>query len=108
MCGAIADIVTRQAGERHVTAVHLQIGQLRQVVPQTLEFCWSMVCAGTDLEGATLEVDRVPALLACRTCGAESVLGAQIAFACGACGSLDMDVRHGEEFAVTALELAGV
>jgi hydrogenase nickel incorporation protein HypA/HybF len=108
LCGAIADIASRRAGERPVEVIHVRIGQLRQVVPETLTFCWSMVSEGTELAGSVLAVERVPAVLRCRTCGAEAELGRQIAFACAACGGLDVDAVAGEEFLVTELELAGV
>lgn len=106
LCGAIADIATRRAGERAVTAVHVRIGELRQVVPDTLTFCWTMVTEGTELDSARLEVERIAAVLHCRDCGAEHRMGDAISFACAGCGSLAVDVASGEEFDVTALDLA--
>ena len=108
LCGAIADIVDRRSAGRPVAAVHVQIGQLRQVVPEALEFCWSMVVAGTPLEGSMLDLQLVSARLKCRSCGAERDLGTDFAFACLDCGGLDMGVLRGEEFVVTALDLAEV
>jgi hydrogenase nickel incorporation protein HypA/HybF len=108
LCGAIADIVSRRAGERQVSAVHVRIGELRQVVPDTLRFCWTMVTEGTDLDGAALDIERVDAVLCCRDCGSSHGLDGAIAFACAACGSFAVDVAAGEEFDVTALDLAAV
>jgi hydrogenase nickel incorporation protein HypA/HybF len=106
LCGAIADIATRKAGERRVSAVHVRIGRMRQVVPETLTFCWDMVVSGTELDGCLLEVERVPAVLRCGSCGVERPMGPVIAFACSSCGSLDVTALSGDEFDVTALELA--
>jgi hydrogenase nickel incorporation protein HypA/HybF len=108
LCGAIAEIVSRRAGDRRVEVVHLQIGQLRQVVPDALTFCWSMLTENTDLHGSTLDVDRVAAVLICRTCGVRGALAEPPAFACIACGGVDVAVEAGEEFAVTALDLVPV
>ncbi len=108
LCGAIADIVTRRADDRAVDVIHLRIGQLRQVVPDTLEFCWSMITSDTELEGSVLAIERVPAVLRCGSCGGEHALGAVVAFACSGCGGLDVTVLSGEEFLVTELELAEV
>jgi hydrogenase nickel incorporation protein HypA/HybF len=105
LCGAIAEIVSRRAGDRRVQVVHLQIGELRQVVPDALTFCWSMLTEDTDLAGSTLDVDRVAARLVCRTCGTRSALPEPPALACLGCGGLDVQVEAGEEFAVTALDL---
>ncbi len=108
LCRAIADIATRHAGARGVDVIHVQIGQLRQVVPDTLVFCWSLVTAQTAMDGSVLEVERIAALLRCRHCGAESELADSFAFVCQACGSLDVAVLTGEELLVTAVELAEV
>jgi hydrogenase nickel incorporation protein HypA/HybF len=106
LCGAIADIAVRNADERRVEAVHLRIGQLRQVVPDSLAFCWSMVTEATSLEGARLEVEVVAAVLECRSCGVRGGIGDVPTFACAACAGIEVAVISGEEFLVTALDLA--
>ena len=108
LCGAIVDIATRQAGTRRVDAVHVRIGDLRQVVPETLTFCWAMVTSGSELDGAALEIERVPAMLRCRDCKEQHGMADSIAFACASCGSIDVEVVAGEEFLVTALDLVKV
>jgi hydrogenase nickel incorporation protein HypA/HybF len=106
LCGAIAGIVSRRAGDRRVDVIHLRIGQLRQVVPDTLTFCWTLVREGTELDGSALEIERVPAVLECRSCAERFGLDGDISFACRACGGLDVAVVAGEDFDVTALDLA--
>ncbi len=93
LCGAIADIVSRRAGARPVSAVHLRIGELRQVVPDTLSFCWTMVIEGTPLDGASLDIERIDAVLSCRDCGTSHAMDGAIAFACPGCGSFAVEVR---------------
>jgi hydrogenase nickel incorporation protein HypA/HybF len=108
LCGAIADIAIGKAGDRTVEVIHLRIGQLRQVVPDTLVFCWEMVTAETSLAGSVLAVERVPADLHCTSCGSTGQLGESIALACQSCGSLSVEIVAGEEFDVTALDLVAV
>jgi hydrogenase nickel incorporation protein HypA/HybF len=108
LCGAIAEIAERRARARSVEVIHVQVGQLRQVVPDTLAMCWSMVSTDTALSGSVLEIERVPALLRCRSCDLEYALGDQLVMACQGCGYLDVEVLAGDEFVVTALDLAGV
>jgi hydrogenase nickel incorporation protein HypA/HybF len=108
LCGALAGIVSRRAEDRPVEVVHVRVGQLRQVVPETLAFCWEMVVAQTPLEGSVLDLERVPAVLHCRICEATGPLGDSIALACQSCGALDVEVTAGEEFDVTALDLVRV
>lgn len=106
LCGAIADIATRRAGRRRIEAVHVRIGELRQVVPDTLTFCWELVVAQTQLDGAQLRLEWVEARLGCRACGAQFGLADPPVFACACCGGLDVEVVTGEEFEVRAIDLA--
>jgi hydrogenase nickel incorporation protein HypA/HybF len=106
ICGAIGDIVSRRAGGRAVRVINIRVGQLRQVVPDTLAYCWEMVSADTSLEGARLAVEQVPARLRCRDCGSEAEIGDLPVFICASCGGTDTQVVAGEEFLITSLDLA--
>jgi hydrogenase nickel incorporation protein HypA/HybF len=108
ICGAIADITTRHAGGRAVDTIHVRVGQLRQIVPDTLVYCWSMITTATELEGSRLVVDYVQARIRCRGCGGVAELGDYPILLCGACDSADVEVVAGEEFLVTSLDLAKV
>jgi hydrogenase nickel incorporation protein HypA/HybF len=107
LCEAIAGAVNRHAGGRPVTRVLVRIGHLRQVVPDALVFSWQMISTGTDLEGSELEIESVPATVACRACGSRTTLDMPIV-ACGECFDRDVELLTGEEFAVVSLELAEV
>jgi hydrogenase nickel incorporation protein HypA/HybF len=106
ICGAIAGIVTERAGDRRVRTVYLQVGQLRQVVPDTLVYCWTLVTADTALDGSRIAVERIAARITCRTCAATRDMGDVPSFLCTACAGTDIDVVAGEEFLITSLELA--
>jgi hydrogenase nickel incorporation protein HypA/HybF len=101
---AIAAIAEEHAGGRRVAKVEVKVGHLRQVVPSALTFAFELVTHGTSIEGAELEIKDVPARVACRSCKADSRL-VELPFACPSCGSVDVDVRAGEELFVDALEL---
>lgn len=106
LCGAIYEIVERAAAGRPVTVIHLQVGRLRQVVPDTLRFCWTVVCDQTDLAGTELEVDSVPVSLRCLECDAASTVRDELLMLCTRCGGNHVSVITGEEFMLTSLELA--
>ncbi len=108
ICGSIAHIVTRHAGGRPVETIHLRIGQLRQVVPDTLTYCWSMVSTGTELDGSALDVENVRARIRCHSCGTTQEIGDFPILLCPACDGADVAVVAGEEFLVTSLDLAEV
>ena len=104
LCHAIAGIVDEHAAGRPVERVQVRIGAFRQVVPETLVFCWDLVTDGTALAACTLEVDAVPAAVDCARCGAHSVLELPV-LRCASCDSPEVTLVSGEEFLVTSLEL---
>ena len=101
---AIADTVERHADGRHVERVLVRIGHLRQVVPDSLQVSWQLLVEGTDLDGCALEIEHVPAVVECRTCAATTTLELPV-LACAACGSLDVELRSGEEFLIVASDV---
>ncbi|MDR0783662.1 MAG: hydrogenase maturation nickel metallochaperone HypA [Propionibacteriaceae bacterium] len=102
---SIEAIVWRVAGERAVSVVELDVGELRQVVPETLEACWGMLCAGTPLSGSRLEVRRIPGVIHCLECGTETRLGSAPILRCNSCAKQSVEIVSGEEFMVTAVQL---
>jgi hydrogenase nickel incorporation protein HypA/HybF len=106
ICGSIADIATRRAEGRPVDTIHLRIGKLRQIVPDTLVYCWSMATTATPLDGSRLEIDYVPVRIECHGCGEVTEIGEYPILLCGKCEGADVEVIAGEEFLLTALELA--
>ena len=105
LCRSIARVAVRQAGGREVAVVRLRVGALRQVVPDTLAWCWTLVCESTPLAGSVFEVEHVPARLRCGSCGAERVLDGELDVACAACGDPATEVVAGEELLVTSLDV---
>ncbi len=108
ICGSIVDIVNRHAEGRTVETIHIRVGQLRQIVPDTLVYCWSLVSADTALAGSTLQVESIPASIKCQGCGEIRELGEFLVLACTTCDRRDVEVVAGEEFLITSLELAEV
>ncbi len=105
ICEAIADTVRQRAEGGAPARVHVRIGHLRQVVPASLVFSWEMLTAATALEGCVLDVDYVPAVVACRTCGARTTLDLPI-LVCGSCDDVDVDLVSGEEFELASFDVA--
>jgi hydrogenase nickel incorporation protein HypA/HybF len=101
---AIADIALRHAAGRRVARVEVQVGHLRQVVPDALTFAFELVTAGTALDGAELAIEDVEAVARCRVCGADTQQDG-FPMRCGECSALDLEVVRGEELLVDALEL---
>ena len=103
ICAAIARIVADNAAGRTVTRVTLDVGALRQVVPDTLAHAWGVAVMGTSLEGSILDVNHIPAVIECSRCGASTAIEVPV-FRCP-CGSTDTTVSSGRELMVRSLEL---
>ena len=104
ICTAIAKIAHEAAAGRPVERVRVDVGYLRQVVPDTLRHSWEMVVFGTPLDGVELEVREVPAVIECRQCASRTELEDPV-FRCGACGSTETNVVSGNELFVTSLDV---
>lgn len=104
LSSAVVATVRKHAAERKVTHVTLRIGRLRQVVRDTLEFYIAIVGRDTVVEGATIEIIDVPAVLRCRTCAGEWEIEIP-AFVCPTCGPGAVEVATGEEFMVESIEV---
>jgi hydrogenase nickel incorporation protein HypA/HybF len=106
LCNSIRQVVERSADGRPVTTVHLQVGRLRQVVPDTLRYCWGLVTAETPLAGSELAIESVPVTGRCRSCGEETTVEEVLVVLCGHCDSPDLELLTGQEFLITTLDLA--
>ncbi len=104
IASAIVATAEKHAGGSAVSVVTVRAGRLRQVVPESLEFYWDFVTRGTVCDGARLELEVVPAVLACGDCSHQWALG-EPSFRCPACGATDVAVLSGQELEVESIEI---
>jgi hydrogenase nickel incorporation protein HypA/HybF len=101
---AVVDTAVRHAAGRKVTSVHVRVGALRQVVPDSLAFYFQIVSRETVCEGATLEQELVAARLRCEDCQTEWGVDAP-AFRCPACAAGAVAVVYGDELEVESIDV---
>ncbi|MQS39700.1 hydrogenase maturation nickel metallochaperone HypA/HybF [Streptomyces katsurahamanus] len=110
IAAAVVDQVERAARERGftaVTAVRLDVGELAGVVPRALDFCFSLVCEGTALEGATLTTRSVRARARCAVCAVEWYAGMPPDLGCPGCGGgTRVELLTGRELRIRGVEWA--
>ena len=87
--------------------VSLSVGQLRQVVPETLDYCWDLVVEGTDLAGVTLSIEHVPAIVECLDCLFLTELRRPV-FRCCACRGVNVTPISGNELLVSSIDVMEV
>lgn len=103
----IVDIVAQHVAERElpgVRTVRLRIGAVAGIVPDSLEFSFGVITAGTPLAQAALAIETIPFTVRCNTCGQESQ-NEQGVTRCSSCGSNDTTVVSGTEMQVASIEL---
>lgn len=88
----------------HVRGVQLRLGRMSGVVPESLEFCFEAIVAGSAFAQARLVIERVPVRGTCRVCAAAFEIPAPV-FLCPQCGSGRVWVTSGSELEVVQVEL---
>ena len=104
ICSAIADAVSEHAHGRSVERIRLRIGHFRQIVPETLHYCWRLQSADSPLEGSTLDVTYVDAVIRCQDCANETTLTDPILI-CSSCDSRKVALIAGEEFLIESIDV---
>lgn len=79
-----------------VTAVGMRVGALSGTSVEALHGAWPMASGGTIADGARLEVEELPAMIACPCCG-EVEVDEFFALTCPQCGTPTGTVIHGYE-----------
>lgn len=98
----------RQEARAHPTlrvhSIRLRMGALRQIVPETLKFCFVAAVQGTDLAGCSLELEQLPAVARCPKCNRTFPVEDNW-FQCPQCGESGSELLTGNELELTSLEL---
>ena len=103
---SVVDTIVTRLGDARVSCVRLEIGRLSGVVPDSVRFCFDVLCAGTSLEGARLDIAEPAGRARCRDCGEEFTLDDFILLC--PCGSADVAVLAGRELRITSVEVGHV
>lgn len=91
-------------GATRVTRIVLRIGALAGVDVDALRFAYEALAPGGPADGATLEIEQVPARAWCRRCDAEFGAGRGLVFQCPFCHEYSGEIRAGRELGIARLE----
>ena len=86
-------------GLKRLQTVVLQVGELSQVVPEYLEFGYSAACYKTSIEGSTMEIENIPGIARCLSCG-NTYKVVENEGKCPDCFSSDYEIIAGSEFLI--------
>lgn len=85
-----------------VTQVHVQIGALRQVVPEMMQTAYKATSENTIAEGSTLALTETQIVAECLDCG-EKFAPTIHDFQCPACASTRVKILEGQDFTLMSL-----
>lgn len=95
------------AEEHHVTRVsrvEVEIGAMRQVVPEAMDVAFRAVAEGTVAEGAALVLVETPIRAECNACGCAFKPSVQRGFACPECSLADASIVAGDDIILKSIE----
>ncbi|HDG98853.1 MAG: hydrogenase maturation nickel metallochaperone HypA [Deltaproteobacteria bacterium] len=104
---SLLDIIKEEMAKNDakvLRTVRLHIGQLTAIVPESLSFCFEVMTAGTELEGAKLIMEIIPLVGHCQSCDRDFQIE-NYAFACPYCQSTDIKTVSGEELSIVEMEV---
>jgi hydrogenase nickel incorporation protein HypA/HybF len=94
----------REAGAKRVTEIRLVIGEMREVVPDAMEFAFEALAPETLSEGALLTMTTVKPRSRCAQCGHEFEHD-RFHWSCPACDSLATELLAGKELYLDTIEV---
>ncbi len=92
---------------KNIQNVNVRIGTMAGVVPDSLEFSYQAITAGTEMENSKLSIEKIPFAVECKSCRKTSTneIGLRI---CSHCGSPETTILSGLEMQVVDIELKEV
>ena len=96
--------IARREGATRVARIEVTIGALSGVDAEAFAFVFPIAAEGSAAEGAVLDIEDVPLVVECRSCGV-STKPEYPFVVCAACASGDVNIISGEEFRIKAMEV---
>ena len=84
--------------------VHIRIGELTAVIPESLTFAYQAITTDTPLSESKLEIESLPIRAQCKSCSKQFGVE-EFEFLCPHCRSQDIEILQGRELHVEKLEL---
>jgi len=99
----VLDTVRQRAAGRPVRRVKVRAGIRHGVDEESMAQAFSFVAAGTEADGAALDLVTVPVRVTCRACG-EARDTYDVLAVCISCGADTVDLTGGDELVLESLE----
>ncbi len=98
------ELEKNRPGNERLKKATVAVGDMRQIVPDTLKFAYENMTRGTAAEGSELDIRAIPTRCRCPQCGWTGPPEGMV-FLCPQCGSRDLEVEEGKELYLEKLEV---
>jgi hydrogenase nickel incorporation protein HypA/HybF len=99
----IVEKLARQEKLTTVTKVYLQVGALRQIVPEFMQFAFISAAVGTIMSRASLKVEVIPIKICCENCNHEFTVE-ELVYLCPKCEHAALKIVAGKEIVIESIE----
>lgn len=86
-----------------VNEIKILVGELTGLIPESIQYYFDIASIGTRVEGAKLNIVKVPLKIFCNECKNTSVLK-RGNFTCPVCKGSDIKLLGGNEFLIDSME----
>jgi hydrogenase nickel incorporation protein HypA/HybF len=100
----IAEAKAREEDSPSIQIIKIRLGEFTTIVREALEFAFEAARQETLAENARLEIEIVPMVVRCATCGVVNDPMREVSLICPQCG-LPLEVVSGEELQVEYIEV---
>ena len=104
---SIVRIASEEAKKNNVKIVkeiRIKVGKLTGLIPNCIQYYFDIISKGTVVEGAKLNIEKLPIRIKCNNCGKESIIEVN-SYSCSFCNSNDIKIIGGNEFYIESLEV---
>ncbi len=99
------DSIPSDMENSRVEKIHLKVGKLSSVLPDSLRFCFKIISEDTPLDGARLIIEEIPVVAVCSDCNNRWTISEPV-FQCKNCNSGSIQIISGRELDIDSIEIA--
>ncbi len=93
------DEVKHEQNITDIDSIVLEIGEMSEIVPKFIEEAWKNVAPSTEYPNADMQVEVIPAIARCTSCGYEDKVR-NLGINCPKCKGTDFKIISGREFMI--------
>jgi hydrogenase nickel incorporation protein HypA/HybF len=104
----VLNIALDHAQRQGATKIHrlkLNVGELSGIMPESLEFAFSIVSSGTIAQEARLEINSIPVVCSCPMCNL-NFQPIDLLYECPQCHQISTTFVQGRELEIECLEVS--